>query len=265
MSAPEGRALAAPLVTADWGPVAAGPRADVLARRLDKARRRLASFQRKVALLESRIRSRAGAGARVLEVACGTGFTTLELANRGLSAVGVDASPELCALTNAAAAHFGVDARAVAGDGCALPFAEGRFDAVFSESFFEHVYDVDLTLREQARVLRPGGLLLLLDGNLLNPLTLLDLLVFYPLRTRGRHGGLRWLLTKRRVHRNLYGYLARGRDEDVKTMWWWRRRLRRHPELRVLEIGTSAPEAHPGVPRLLHPFVGACKVVAEKA
>lgn len=253
------------LVTRDWSAVTEGPRADVLARRLDKARRRLGSFHGKIAMIESRIRSRAGSRARVLEVACGTGFTTLELANRGLRTVGVDMSPELCALTNAAAAHFAVDARAVAGDGCALPFADGAFDAVFSESFFEHVYDVDLTLREQARVLRPGGLLLLLDGNLLNPLTLLDLLVFYPIRTRGRRGGLRWLLTKRRVHRNLYGYLSRGRDEDVKTVWWWRRRFRRHPELRVLEIGTSAPDGHPGVPRILHPFVGACKVVAEKA
>jgi hypothetical protein len=133
-----------------------------------------------------------------------------------------------------------------------------------SRSFFEHVYDRELAMTEQIRVVRKGGLLLILDGNLLNPRLLLDLLVMYPLRTKGRHGGIVWLLTKRRVHRNLYGYLPRGRDEDVKTPRWWRRMIQSRTDCELVESGTSARYIHPEWPRVLHPFLGSCHVVALK-
>jgi hypothetical protein len=133
-----------------------------------------------------------------------------------------------------------------------------------SRSFFEHVYDRDLAITEQLRIIRSGGLLLIVDGNFLNPRLLFDLLVMYPLRTRGRHGGLKWLLTKRRVHRNLYGYLPQGRDEDVKTPRWWRRALERRPDCELIEAGTSAPYMHPEWPRVFHPFLGSCQVIVRK-
>lgn len=253
-----------PLLAREWPAPLGNPKLPVLERRLGKARARLPHLKRKFDMLASLIASRVGSEARVLEVACGTGFTLLELARLGFRTSGLDADPHLCVLTRAAAAHFHIPASSVAGDACALPFDAGSFDAVYSESFFEHVYDVDRALREQARVLRKGGILLILDGNLLNPVTLLDLLVLYPLRTRGRHGGLKWLLTKRRVQENLYGYLPQARDEDVKTIWWWRRILRRYENLRVLEVGTTARALHPGWPGLMAPFIGSCKIVAER-
>jgi SAM-dependent methyltransferase len=252
------------VVQRDWPIDATSPKGEVLSRRLAKARARPVHWQREVDMLASKIGDHVGPRAAVLEVACGTGLTLLELAQRGCRVMGLEFDPELCRLTDNAAKHFSLDACTVAGDACKLPFADGSFDAVYSRSFFEHVYDVDVALTEQTRILRPGGLLIVSDGNLWNPRLLLDLLVFYPIRTRGKHGGLKWLLQKRKVHKNLYGYLTLGRDEDVKTVRWWRRTLGRRPDLRVIEATTSAKYLRPEWPRWTHPFIGACQVFAQK-
>jgi SAM-dependent methyltransferase len=254
------------VVERPWAPAPPhNVKAPVLARRLAKTRARLESWRREIDMLSSIVDQRAGRGARVLDVACGTGFTVLELASRGFVATGLEADPALCELTNGAAAHFALPARAVAGDACRLPFATGSFDAVMSRSFFEHVYDRDLAIDEQLRVLRPGGVLIISDGNLLNPRLLFDLLVAYPLRTRFRHGGPMWLLTKRRVFENLYGYLPLGRDEDVKTPRWWRRQFARRRDCVLVESSTSARYMFPTAPAVARPFLGSCLVVAVKS
>ena len=253
-----------PIVEREWPHVHGSPKGAVLLRRLQKARSALKSWTREVEMFDSILRRYIGSQAAVLEVACGTGFTLLELAQRGFRVTGLEFDPELCRLTEVGAKHFGLKAESVAGDACRLPFADETFDAVYSRSFFEHVYDVDLALSEQSRILRRGGLLIVSDGNLWNPRLLLDLLVFYPIRTRGAHGGVRWLFQKRKVHRNLYGYLALGRDEDVKTVRWWRRKLESRSDLTVLEASTSGKYLHPEWPRFLHPFIGACQVIAMK-
>ncbi|MDQ3071005.1 MAG: class I SAM-dependent methyltransferase, partial [Acidobacteriota bacterium] len=187
------------VITRPWPKVAGNPKASVVERRLRKTRLKIGAWAREIDMLDSIFRAHMGAGARVLDVACGTGFSILELAARGYRTSGVDADPALCQLVAVAARAFGLPASAAAGDACRLPYADASFDVVMSRSFFEHVYDRDLALGEQLRVLRPGGLLFVNDGNLQNPRLLFDLLVSYPLRTRGRHGGPVWLLTKRRV------------------------------------------------------------------
>jgi len=124
---------------------------------------------------------------------------------------------------------------------------------------------VDLALREQVRVLKTGGRLLIFDGNLLNPLTLADLLLFYPLRSRGRHGGLKWLFAKGKLRRDLNPGLPLGRDEDIKTPAWWRARIRREPRMRLIQAASGGHFAYPGLPGFLRTFLGCCVVVAEKA
>jgi hypothetical protein len=60
------------------------------------------------------------------------------------------------------------------------------------------------------------------DGNLLSPVTVFDLVFLYPLRTRGRSGGLKWLrgLGRGIVYAN-YKYGTPQKDEEIRTRYYW--------------------------------------------
>jgi SAM-dependent methyltransferase len=251
-----------PVILRDWPTVNGNPKNAVLVRRRRNALRSLPRYRRELDMILKLVGAAPG---RVLDIACGVGFRVVELAQAGHEAHGLDIDPNLCRLTAAGAERFELPARITCGDACRIPFADGSFDVVMSNSFFEHVYDIDTALNEQIRVLKPGGLLIIEDGNFLNPLLLLDLLVFYAIRTRGRHGGLKWLFTKGRVRQNLYGYLPLGRDEDVKTMWWWRRKLASRTDLVLLESVTTAKHQDSWLPLQLYPFRGLCLALARRA
>ena len=90
------------------------------------------------------------AGERILDLGCGDGVLSAELAAAGAQVVGVDASPELVA----AARARGVDARVV--DGHALDF-DGGFDAVFSNAALHWMRRPEDVLRGVRRALRDGG------------------------------------------------------------------------------------------------------------
>jgi SAM-dependent methyltransferase len=253
------------VVSRNWEELAWTGKYQRMLQRRKKILKSLAPFRRQLATLETLLGEARGVPGPVLEVACGMGFHLLELSARGVpDLLGMEIDPELCLLTRDAARRFDLSAGSLAGDACAIPLGDASCAAVFSHSFFEHVYDVDLALREQIRVLKPGGLLLIFDGNLLNPKTVADLLFFYPLRSRGRHGGFKWLFAKGKVYRNLYGYLPLGRDEDIQTPGWWRKRIRREPQLQLVRSVTGGAYTHRHLPRWLQPFVGSCVVVARK-
>ena len=96
----------------------------------------------------------------VLDVACGTAAVTVELVERyGCRVVGVDQSPEMLTVGRkrvADAGHAGAieleEARAES-----LPYADGAFDALTFTYLLRYVEDPAATLRELARVVRPGG------------------------------------------------------------------------------------------------------------
>jgi cyclopropane fatty-acyl-phospholipid synthase-like methyltransferase len=103
-------------------------------------------------------------GARVLDLACSWGRTTLELARRGFDVTGFDLSPDLLAVARVRAAAGGHPARGVQGTVRRLPDL-GRFDAVtafYDDSLLSFADEADnlAALRGVARLLRPGGGLL---------------------------------------------------------------------------------------------------------
>ncbi|MFC4125967.1 demethylmenaquinone methyltransferase [Nocardia rhizosphaerae] len=90
-------------------------------------------------------------GERVLDLAAGTGVSTVELGKSGAWCVATDFSQGMLA-----AGRFR-QVPMVAGDAMALPFADDSFDAVTISFGLRNVADIDLALREMLRVTKPGG------------------------------------------------------------------------------------------------------------
>ncbi len=93
------------------------------------------------------------AGARVLNVGCGTGGFNALARRAGADAWGVDASAEAAAIAGLRAPGRRIF-RALAE---ALPFRDGSFDVVYCYSTLEHVAEAGRAVREMMRVLRSGG------------------------------------------------------------------------------------------------------------
>jgi demethylmenaquinone methyltransferase / 2-methoxy-6-polyprenyl-1,4-benzoquinol methylase len=100
-------------------------------------------------------------GQRVLDLAAGTGVSTAELQLSGATAIGCDFS--LGMLRAGKAVRSRRDVPFVAGDGMHLPFADGVFDAATIAFGLRNVADVPMALRELARVVRPGGRLVVCE------------------------------------------------------------------------------------------------------
>ncbi|MHC1712647.1 MAG: class I SAM-dependent methyltransferase [Solidesulfovibrio sp.] len=101
---------------------------------------------------------------RVLDVCCGTGRQTLVLRRAGIDALGVDASSAMLAVARKAAPSSG-DAPFGRMDARRLAFADATFDAaVITFALHENEEPDRLAMgREMARVVRPGGHLLMAD------------------------------------------------------------------------------------------------------
>ena len=101
------------------------------------------------------------AGELVLDLAAGTGVSTLELSQSGATAVACDFS---LGMLRAGAARRDREALPfVAGDAMQLPFADGVFDAVTISFGLRNVAGVTAALQEMARVTRPGGRLVVCE------------------------------------------------------------------------------------------------------
>jgi demethylmenaquinone methyltransferase / 2-methoxy-6-polyprenyl-1,4-benzoquinol methylase len=98
---------------------------------------------------------------RVLDVATGTGLVSRELVRRyGCEVVGLDQSPEMLDAARARLRHDPELAKRVslvAGEAEHLPFADAAFDHLTFTYLLRYVDDPGATLRELARVVRPGG------------------------------------------------------------------------------------------------------------
>jgi SAM-dependent methyltransferase/uncharacterized membrane protein YbhN (UPF0104 family) len=123
-------------------------------------------IDRKLSLMASVLPppERAGTG---IDLGCGLGLQTAEMRRRGFAVVGVEPSVGLLMQRR----HG--DAPVVAGDALRLPVRDGSVDFVFVVGVLHHLPGRDAqaqALREVARVLRPGGLLLVHESNPRNPL-----------------------------------------------------------------------------------------------
>lgn len=103
------------------------------------------------------------AGQKVLDLACGTGVSTVELARSGAYAVGSDLTFGMLAAGRRTHAVQRAAVPLLAGDALHLPFRDDVFDAATISFGLRNVVGVGDALREMARVVRPGGTLVVCE------------------------------------------------------------------------------------------------------
>lgn len=116
--------------------------------------RRVERFHKSV--LDALLTNDLPAGARVLEVGCGTGRLLQELLPRGYLLHGVDASEGMLSVARERFASAGGAVLDIA-DATHMPFQDSSFDAAYSILVVNLIPDYRKMLREVARILEPGG------------------------------------------------------------------------------------------------------------
>lgn len=104
-------------------------------------------------------------GLEAIDIGCGTGFLSLELAARGHRVTGIDFAPEMLALAKAKAAEAGASVRFEHADAENLPFAPASFDLVITRHVLWTLPHPEAAISEWIGVLRPGGRLAVIDGH----------------------------------------------------------------------------------------------------
>ncbi|HUW77655.1 MAG TPA: demethylmenaquinone methyltransferase [Candidatus Nanopelagicaceae bacterium] len=140
----------------------------------------------------------ARAGEKVLDLAAGTGASSLPIAAAGAQVIPCDFSLGMLKVGKKRHPHLGF----TAGDALQLPFNDEVFDAVTISFGLRNVADMDKALNEMARVLKPGGRLLICEFS--HP-------VFKPFRliyTEYLMRALPWIAKRTSSNPDAYVYLA---------------------------------------------------------
>lgn len=96
-------------------------------------------------------------GKKVLEVGCGMGAMTMNWARAGAQMTAVDLTPTAVEQTRRRLEIFGLQAEVKQADGRKLPFEDGQFDYVYSWGVLHHSPDLERSIAELMRVVKPGG------------------------------------------------------------------------------------------------------------
>lgn len=100
-------------------------------------------------------------GKRVLDVGTGDGTYAIGAATRGAIVTAIDLEPDMLQAARARASSTGVDVNFERGRAQSLPFDDASFDVVLAVTVLCFVPEADRAVREMARVLAPGGRLVL--------------------------------------------------------------------------------------------------------
>ncbi len=106
-------------------------------------------------------------GSRALEIGCGAGFTSIELAMRGFHVHAIDSSEAMVQQARRNAIESGTDdlLEVDVGNVYAMPFEDGSFDLVIAIGVFPWLAQAELAIQEMGRVTRTGGYVILTTAN----------------------------------------------------------------------------------------------------
>jgi demethylmenaquinone methyltransferase / 2-methoxy-6-polyprenyl-1,4-benzoquinol methylase len=155
----------------------------------------------------------------VLDVATGTGAVARELlARKGCAVVGLDQSPEMLA---EARRQLPSNVALVEGDAQALPFPDASFDGLTFTYLLRYVSDPAATLRELARVVRPGGTIAGLEFGLPRGLwrPLWELYVRIGLPLAGRIVGRGWATVGDFLGPSIRDFYERWPEDRLIAFW----------------------------------------------
>ena len=155
----------------------------------------------------------------VLDVATGTGAVARELVRqKRCRVVGVDQSPEMLA---EARNRLGPDVRLVEARAERLPFEDGSFDALTFTYLLRYVEDPAATLRELARVVRPGGTIASLEFGLPRGIwrPLWELYVRFVLPAAGRLISPAWARVGSFLGNSIRDFHASWPEEKLVAGW----------------------------------------------
>lgn len=175
---------------------------------------------------------------RALDVGCGHGLYSLDLARRGAGLVGCDLRRPALADARGTARGLGLEGRSlfVLADGAALPLPGEQFDLVVCNCVLEHIADDGAALAAMARALRPGGLLFLSVDNADHGLVL-GFLERLPARLK------RWLL---RPQVAAAPTVSDGLDARLDDLYFVLRRYRRDNLAQTLSgLGLTVLDSRP--------------------
>ncbi len=160
-------------------------------------------------------------GQRILDVATGTGMVAFGLARRGATVVGLDQSAQMLnAARERLAAEPADNLTFIQGEAEHLPFADGEFDALTFTYLLRYVDDRDATMRELARVVRPGGRIGMVEFGV--PASA-PLRAAWRVHTRiglpllGRAVSPAWIEVGRFLGPNIEEF--QGREPDLEQLW----------------------------------------------
>jgi demethylmenaquinone methyltransferase/2-methoxy-6-polyprenyl-1,4-benzoquinol methylase len=162
---------------------------------------------------------------RVLDVATGTAGVALQLAERTRAdVVGADLTPAMLRVGRARVRASGSDARILllAGNAEVLPFPDESFDALTFTYLLRYVHDPAATVRELARVLKPGAPMASLDFAVpTNPLWRFSWWCYTRmlLPLGGLLGGADWVRVGRFLGPNISGFYSRHPVSTIVGAW----------------------------------------------
>jgi demethylmenaquinone methyltransferase/2-methoxy-6-polyprenyl-1,4-benzoquinol methylase len=178
-------------------------------------------------------------GQEVLDVATGTGMVAFALARRGCRVVGLDQSEDMLGQAEAKLRREpGLEVSFVRGEAERLPFPEGRFDGLSFTYLLRYVDDPEATLRELARVVRPGGRIAMLEfGVPVSPplRALWRLHTRYVLPTVGRLVSPAWYEVGRFLGPNIEAFY----EAEPDPVSLWQRAGIEHVSLRRMSFGAG--------------------------